>query len=80
MVAEVLKLLGRSWNITFNYTQRSVNLVASVLAFTKKEQHDMLVIHAEPPSSVQTALDLNVQTYQLAEQLHAEEDAQATHG
>jgi len=77
-VADVLELLGRSWNITINYAQHSVNLVAAVLAFTQKERSDILVIHAEPPRQIQLALDLDIHTCQLAQQLQVAEDAQAT--
>jgi len=36
VVTDVRELLDRSWTINLNYTQQSVNLVASVLAFLQK--------------------------------------------
>uniref|UniRef100_A0A7C9A4B1 RNase H type-1 domain-containing protein n=2 Tax=Opuntia streptacantha TaxID=393608 RepID=A0A7C9A4B1_OPUST len=67
-------ILNRSWTISLNYGQRSVNLVALVLAFLQKNQRDMLVIHAEPPDDSQTALELDVKTFQMAKQLQSEVD------
>uniref|UniRef100_A0A7C9A383 Uncharacterized protein n=1 Tax=Opuntia streptacantha TaxID=393608 RepID=A0A7C9A383_OPUST len=61
-------------HVSLNYRQRSVNLVASVLAFLQKDQRDMLVIHAEPPDDSQTALELDVKTFQMAKQLQSEAD------
>ena len=72
VVTDLWELLDRSWKITLNHTQRSVNLVASVLAFLYKDQRDVLVIHAEPPRSLQATLDLDIQTFQLAQKLQAE--------
>ena len=52
IVTDIQELLNRSWTISLNYSQRSVNLVASVLAFLQKHQRDVLVIHAEPPEEI----------------------------
>jgi len=35
---------------------------------------DVLVIHAEPPSPLQLALDLDLHTFQLDQKLQAEDD------
>jgi len=75
LVTDVRKLLERPWTLSLNYGQRSVNMVASVLALIKKDQRDILAIHAEPPDSLQPALELDVQTYKLAKQLQEEADS-----
>ena len=77
VVGEIIELLERQGTISVNYAQRSVNLVAAVLAFSQRAQSDMVVLHGETPRSLQLALELDVQTFHLAQQLQAEVDAQA---
>ena len=50
-----------------------MNLVAAVLAFLCKEQRDTLVLHAEQHASLQTALDLDYETYVYAQRSEASE-------
>jgi len=57
--ADIMEHLARDWSVVINYAKRSVNIIASVLALIQMEQSDILVIHLEPPSSLQTALQLD---------------------
>ena len=78
-ISDVKDLLGRKWTVTFNHAKRPINLVAAVLAFSQKEQTDALVIHSEPPSSMQLALNLDKEIYLFAQRLQDEEQLQMDH-
>jgi len=65
VVNEIQELLNRNWMTTLNYAHRPINVVAAVLALIMKEQLDTLVVHYVPPSSLQTALELDEETVEL---------------
>jgi len=78
VISEVRDLLNRNWQVTLNYVQHPVNLVFVVLAALCKEQHEVLVIHAEPPDSLVPALDLDHDTYLYAQCLQDEDQGNLT--
>ncbi|KAJ8447351.1 hypothetical protein Cgig2_013128 [Carnegiea gigantea] len=78
-ISDVKDLLAWKRTVTFNHAKRPINLVAAVLAFSQKEQTDALVIHSEPPSSIQLALNLDKEIYLFAQRLQDEERSQMDH-
>jgi len=65
-IMEVRELLTREWQVTLHYAHRPVNLTAAMLACLCKEQREFVVVLADPPSSLPTALQLDHDTFAYA--------------
>lgn len=61
--------MDRKWHITLNYAHRAVNLTASVLAILNQHQKEAIIVHFVPPNSLEPALELDHETFKMAERL-----------
>jgi len=79
VITEIRELIGRKRTVNINYAHRSVNLAASALAFLNQDQclSGALVVHFVPPRALETALDLDEETFHFARKVQEDEVATA---
>jgi len=67
LLSKIRALVERQWVITLNFAQRSVNLTAAVLVTPYKDQKDEKMLLVVPPTRLQTALNLDEETFHFAQ-------------
>ncbi|KAJ8452751.1 hypothetical protein Cgig2_005087 [Carnegiea gigantea] len=72
---DIRDLLDRKWHITLNYAHRAVNLTASVLAILNQHHKEAIIVHFVPPNSLEPALELDSETFKMAERRLAHDAA-----